>query len=302
MATTLHAATVRKMWSPLRHSFPWSALLPTIKIVGKRRSNDSIVQIRRAYFVDVSSCTNRFIPISLRYRFATYNRTRQRNFFNVKNIENSTTTTQSEKGKIVSIRKNEPELARSTSHGTTTTTAEEARRTSRNAMWNYTKQFSSRLYTTVKSSSQSSLNWLGAKIASSVRSNVSQIRERAHTSIETTYVKARQRIQDFRNNVSSNIQESTKSVASSISAPFQSGWNYVASVWRTTPVWNRFFWWSLSAIAVYGIATTLPAVLIKLTINQTTTSPTTTTKIASNIVDKQTPKSAEDKTPVVHET
>ena len=168
--------------------------------------------------------------------------------------------------------------------------SEETGTTSRNVMWNYTKHLSSRLYTSVKESSQSSMNGLREKIASSVESNINQIRQRTHASIETTGVKIRQRIAGFQNRLSSNIYERTKTFFTCISAPFQSGWNYVGNVWRTTPIWNRFFWWSLSAIAVYGIATTLPKEVIKLAMNQSTTSPNTARSKASDSVDAQTPK------------
>jgi hypothetical protein len=102
----------------------------------------------------------------------------------------------------------------------------------------------------------------------------------------------KQRITEVRSRVSSNIHERTKSFVSSITAPFQYGWNYIANIWRTTPVWNRFFWWSLSAIAVYGIATTLPTQLIKLAITKSTMphSTTETRTAATENDDTQPPK------------
>jgi hypothetical protein len=214
-----------------------------------------------------------------------------RSFFNARNTKKNTVDSESSRVHDA-MTKNEPIVAKSTSTAATRAT----KRTSRDVFWDYATQYSSRLNDTVKQSSLSTMNWLSAKIASSVQRNINHIRHRAQTSIETTRTVARQRMQDFRNRVSSNIQERTKSIVRRLSAPFQNGWKYIADTWRTTPIWNRFFWWSLSAIAVYGIATTLPTQLIKLAITHSTKPPTTTTIPASSSIDTQhTPQQADDK-------
>lgn len=47
------------------------------------------------------------------------------------------------------------------------------------------------------------------------------------------------------------------------------------SVLRT--IWNQFYWWSLAAIAVYGISTTVPKEVVKQLVFKSTTSTTGTT-------------------------
>ena len=301
MATTMHTGTVKRLLyrPPIIRPLPGLAGFPPSSFVGACRLNERFFQSARGTVRHVSICdTIRTIPIDNRHRFVVHNQIGRRCFFNAKNVDSNATFKKINEGTSVSNTNDAAPNVDATSNSkiSTTTTTEKTGKTSGSSrFWNFTTQLSSRIYTSVKESTQSSANWLGAKISSSVQSSVNQVRQRTLASIETASIKTRQRIDDLHSRVSSNFNERTKSFVSSMIAPFQNGWNYIANIWRTTPIWNRFFWWSLSAIAVYGIATTLPKELIQLAVTKSTTPPTTATKTDVPSDEIQPPKRTENK-------
>lgn len=260
------------------------------------RSNVRILHTGRSSLISISATTNA-LSIDNQRRFVASNLITKRNLFNAQNLDKNVTAVQSNNRSSILKTKNEPDVAESNSNSPLPGAKVEVHeRTSyRHKIWGYATQYSSSFYNSVKESAQSSMNWIGGKIASSVQRNVNQMQQRVHISIETTRMNARQRIEQFRNRVLFNINEGTKSIFYNITAPFLYGWNYVANIWHTTPIWNRFFWWSLSAIAVYGIATTLPKELIKLAISPSTTTIATATETKSSNSTTPNPKDIEDK-------
>ena len=261
--------------------------------VGAGRPNDLILQHhRRCLFAYVSiRAKHSAIPIDYEHTLVTCYRFRRKNNVDMRYLRTSTSPSQANASNL--NPKNEHEIKPSNSNSTTITG--ENQKSSRNKAWDYATQLSSRMFTAVKESTQSSMKWVGFQIASSVQNNVNQIRQRTQTSIEATRLKARQRMEGFQSRVSSDIRNRTQSVLHGLRAPFQYGWTYVANAWRATPIWNRFFWWSLSAIAVYGLATTIPKEVIKLAIAHSTTPPiaTKTTSTTNSNASILTPKDVE---------
>jgi hypothetical protein len=159
-----------------------------------------------------------------------------------------------------------PELSSSTS----TTTGQ--------TIWRYTKQFSSSLYVLMRDSATGTIVWTGAKVAAFAERSKDRIKQKIHSSVESTKSNISNRAQVFQEEIKSSVRRSTDSFVQSILGPFKSFGNFIANQWQTTPIWSRFFWWSLSAIAVYGVATTVPKEIVKYAFFSTTTAdkPTTT--------------------------
>lgn len=137
-------------------------------------------------------------------------------------------------------------------------------------IWGYTKQFSSRLFITMKDSASSTITWVGIKVASFAERSKDRITQNIQSSVETTKSNISNKAQVLQERVKSSLRNSLNSLFQTVFGPFKIFGNYVANQWQATPIWNRFFWWSLSAIAVYGIATTLPKEIVKYAIVSTT--------------------------------
>jgi hypothetical protein len=172
-------------------------------------------------------------------------------------------------------------------------TTENANSTSSNSkVWEYTKHYSSNVYNTVLESTRSSMHWLGSRITHSLQNTRSRIRQYAQQAIEDLRVTLQQRLQGFAQRIITNVNDRTQALINGIVAPIRSIFKSIREKWRATPIWNRFFYWSLSAIAVYGIATTLPKEIIRLAIQSKTvttgTTETATSTGAQNPNDKET--------------
>jgi hypothetical protein len=130
-------------------------------------------------------------------------------------------------------------------------------------IWGYTKQFSSRVYVNIKGSASGVIAWAGAKVSAVAERSKDRITENIQSSVESTKSNISSRAQIFQERIKSSMRSSLDSLFQSVLGPLRSLVNYIANLWQTTPIWNRFFWWSLSAIAVYGIATTVPKEIVK---------------------------------------
>jgi hypothetical protein len=141
----------------------------------------------------------------------------------------------------------------------------------------YAKQFSKSLYGVTRDSTVTTISWVGSKVSLLIKENSNRINQKVQASIGSTQARILDKTQGFRKTIASKIRYSMESVVHSVAMPIQSVGKYIVNLWRTTPIWNRFFWWSLSAIAVYGIATTVPKEIVKYAIisSKTTVAPAT---------------------------
>jgi hypothetical protein len=133
----------------------------------------------------------------------------------------------------------------------------------------YTKQFSSRLFVIVKDSARGTLAWAGAKVAAFTERYKNRITQNIQSSVESTKSNISSKAQVFQERVKSSLRSRLDSLCQSVFGPLRVFGNSVVHQWQTTPIWNRFFWWSLSAIAVYGMATTVPKEIVKYAIFST---------------------------------
>ena len=143
--------------------------------------------------------------------------------------------------------------------------------TTREVLWGYSKQLSSRLYVFMRDSASDAMSWVGAKAVVFAERSKGRITEKIQSSVEAAKTSVTNRTQVLQESIKSSMRSSIDSLVQTILRPLNSFGNYVANVWKTTPIWNRFFWWSLSAIAVYGMATTVPKEIVKQVIVSTAT-------------------------------
>jgi hypothetical protein len=72
---------------------------------------------------------------------------------------------------------------------------------------------------------------------------------------------------------SQRIQSLGNSVGEAVTRPIRTATTRIAQQWQQSRVWHRFWWWSLAAIAVYGVATTLPKEMARLVLAPARASP-----------------------------
>jgi hypothetical protein len=160
---------------------------------------------------------------------------------------------------------------------TTEASAGTTRDTPSQRLLEYAKQFSKSLYAVTRDSTITTISWAGSKVSLLIKENSNRITRKVQASIGSTQASILDKTQGFRKTIVSKICDSMESLVHSVAMPIQSIGKYIVNLWRTTPIWNRFFWWSLSAIAVYGIATTVPKEIVKYAIisSKTTAVPPT---------------------------
>jgi hypothetical protein len=117
----------------------------------------------------------------------------------------------------------------------------------------------------VRQSSASTLSSAGTWISTHIRHGMHTIRIQLQSKIQTVA----RRIQTY---IQNSIRNSTNRVRQSISSfgqnhvihPIQNIWQHqVVDRWKSINFKNSFWWWSLTAIAVYGISTTVPKELVR---------------------------------------
>lgn len=160
---------------------------------------------------------------------------------------------------------------------------------SKSSIWDRTKARSATLFGSAKKATALALSSAATATGFALRLGV----DRAAKGARSTLAAARERVFDtikhaFRTatagirTTTAGMRDATASwLRAVLVQPVQSVWtNIIRQTWhQSVPVvWNRFWWWSLAAIGVYGIATTVPKEIVKqvLLVLQTTPSSSNT--------------------------
>jgi hypothetical protein len=109
---------------------------------------------------------------------------------------------------------------------------------------------------------------VGAAVTRNVQSTVSSVgdslQEASRRYWSTRRAWIQRRVQMAWHHASQRMQSLGTSVGEAVTRPVRTAATQIAQQWQQGRVWNRFWWWSLAAIAVYGVATTLPKEMVRL--------------------------------------
>jgi hypothetical protein len=143
------------------------------------------------------------------------------------------------------------------------------------SLWERTKSRTTDLLQSVWQMTALAVSSAGATVTSALRRGVEKAALRARQRLAVAKTGAVHKMKESFRAVQSGVGGAMSSTLQAIAQPIRNLQTWVTNKWQTIPVWNRFWWWSLAAIGVYGIATTVPKEVVRLTIQQQSSSAAT---------------------------
>lgn len=141
-----------------------------------------------------------------------------------------------------------------------------------NNFWERTKLRSADAFVSARRKTASVLSSASATATIALRRTFNRATEATRSRLEAAKDSAVDKMQSSMRAAYDRMRDVTSSSVQAIMQPIWNAWASVVHKWQSVPVWNRFWWWSLAAIGVYGIATTVPKEVIKQTIQQSSSS------------------------------
>jgi hypothetical protein len=100
---------------------------------------------------------------------------------------------------------------------------------------------------------------VASKFKEGVVSATGGLKQKALTVVSS----AHQRTKNVIYSAASSVKEQTRSTLSSVTQPLLDSLARVTGGMNASKVWRALWWWSLAAIGVYGVATTVPTEIVK---------------------------------------